>query len=405
MRIILILYFCCFIIWSNVIIAQSTWQLIKEFPDSVSITSLIHNEQNLFAGTSHSGVYISSDSGENWASLDKGSLNTNPVSHIFSMGKFGNNIFAGTVDNGIYRSTDQGSTWNYAGLNNQRIIRAFGVSGNNIYASHLQVFRSIDSGATWTTMSTGLIGGGINVLTGDSNRIYAISTLAGKVYSLNNEDTVWKEFVGRWSGYDIKLFYCNGKNIFININMNYASVDSGITWDYISFGGPTIIQYCTKDSIMFGVTEIGDVFMSINDITKWKRLFSAIPQLSIRRMIYFKSYLLATTSHGIYRYSLLPTSVQRRHDLNPPEYVSIQQNYPNPFNSSTSFIFSLPRKMNISLKVFNSLGKDISTLISDTFNAGTYQLHWDASTLASGIYFYQLRSEEASVTKRLILLK
>jgi hypothetical protein len=84
---------------------------------------------------------------------------------------------------------------------------------------------------------------------------------------------------------------------------------------------------------------------------------------------------------------------------------SLSQNYPNPFNPATTISFYLPSKSFVSLKIFDLLGRDIATIISEEMPAGGYSRQWIASKMTSGIYFYRLQAGSYSETKKLILLK
>jgi len=99
-----------------------------------------------------------------------------------------------------------------------------------------------------------------------------------------------------------------------------------------------------------------------------------------------------------------PTSVERLDDIIPSAY-GLQQNYPNPFNPTTTIQYDLLEASNVILKIYNLQGKKISTLVSGRFSAGKYEIEWDASGVASGIYYYQLQANEFVETKSLILLK
>lgn len=88
-----------------------------------------------------------------------------------------------------------------------------------------------------------------------------------------------------------------------------------------------------------------------------------------------------------------------------PEKFSLNQNYPNPFNPNTVLNYSLPGTQYSILKVFDALGKEITTLVNEMQNAGSYSVEFDGSNLSSGIYFYKLESEKFSETKRMVLLK
>ncbi len=94
-----------------------------------------------------------------------------------------------------------------------------------------------------------------------------------------------------------------------------------------------------------------------------------------------------------------------------PTVFSLSQNFPNPFNPTTTIKYGLPSISNVRIKIYNSLGQEIETLVDGTQNAGYHEVTWDASNKASGIYFYSI--EAASETgkgtfrsvKKLVLLK
>jgi len=83
----------------------------------------------------------------------------------------------------------------------------------------------------------------------------------------------------------------------------------------------------------------------------------------------------------------------------------LQQNYPNPFNPVTTIEYSLPISGNMALKIFNVLGQEIETLTSGWQKQGNYQIIWETGNLPSGIYFCQLRLNDFSRTKKLVLQK
>jgi predicted phosphodiesterase len=88
----------------------------------------------------------------------------------------------------------------------------------------------------------------------------------------------------------------------------------------------------------------------------------------------------------------------------------LEQNYPNPFNPVTKIRFQIPAFVEttrrvVSLIIYDVLGKEISTLVNDELNPGTYEVKWDASAYASGIYFYSLSSASGIITRKMILLK
>ena len=88
-----------------------------------------------------------------------------------------------------------------------------------------------------------------------------------------------------------------------------------------------------------------------------------------------------------------------------PIEFSLKQNYPNPFNPTTTIDFYLPESDNVSLKVFNVLGKEIQQVASGRLSAGYHSVEFNAESLPSGVYFYQLESGKYSEMKKMVLLK
>jgi len=88
-----------------------------------------------------------------------------------------------------------------------------------------------------------------------------------------------------------------------------------------------------------------------------------------------------------------------------PHEFRLYQNYPNPFNPTTKINYSIPVGGRISLKVYNMLGQEVAPLVEGYMNPGSYEVTFDGSRLATGIYFYRLKTSDFDLTKKLILLK
>lgn len=99
------------------------------------------------------------------------------------------------------------------------------------------------------------------------------------------------------------------------------------------------------------------------------------------------------------------TSVEEKKIPILPAGFVLHQNYPNPFNPSTVIRYSLPVNGLVTLKVYDILGKEVATLVNETKEAGSYEVRFDASCLASGIYLYKLQAGHFSVVKKLVLMK
>jgi hypothetical protein len=98
------------------------------------------------------------------------------------------------------------------------------------------------------------------------------------------------------------------------------------------------------------------------------------------------------------------TSVSNNQSELPSSY-SLSQNYPNPFNPSTKINFSLPKDDFVTLKVFDILGNETAVLANGNFKAGSHSIDFDASALATGIYFYKMTAGSFSETRKMTLVK
>jgi photosystem II stability/assembly factor-like uncharacterized protein len=88
-----------------------------------------------------------------------------------------------------------------------------------------------------------------------------------------------------------------------------------------------------------------------------------------------------------------------------PNKIALKQNYPNPFNPSTNIEFQIPNSQFTTLKVYDLLGREVTTLVSSKLNPGNHTFKFDGRNLASGIYYYQLAAGKYREVKKMILLK
>ena len=92
-------------------------------------------------------------------------------------------------------------------------------------------------------------------------------------------------------------------------------------------------------------------------------------------------------------------------DNSVPKEYKLEQNYPNPFNPATTINYQLPKSGSVTLKIFDILGNEVKTLVNEQKEMGRYTAQFDASSLASGMYLYQLRVNDYTSTKKMMLLK
>ena len=101
---------------------------------------------------------------------------------------------------------------------------------------------------------------------------------------------------------------------------------------------------------------------------------------------------------------VLVTTVELDPTALPTEY-RLEQNYPNPFNPTTTIQFALPKPSVVTLKLFNILGREVTTLVDEKLEAGLHKVVFDAQGLPSGVYIYQLRAGAFVQQKKLALVK
>ncbi len=113
-------------------------------------------------------------------------------------------------------------------------------------------------------------------------------------------------------------------------------------------------------------------------------------------------YICIFSQGKISRLRYNPTGVNNQ---NNPVGFSLSQNYPNPFNPSTSIQYEIPVSSFVTIKIYNSLGAEISTLVSETKQQGSYDVSWDGTKYPSGVYFYELSAGDFKKRKKMVLIK
>jgi gluconolactonase len=120
--------------------------------------------------------------------------------------------------------------------------------------------------------------------------------------------------------------------------------------------------------------------------------------------------LYMTAGSSLYRIRAVGTGLDEVRRNPVPDRCELHQNYPNPFNGSTKLTFAIPHAMSVQLKVYNSAGHLVKTLVHETKEAGSYSATFDATTMASGVYFASLvsQTEQKSLlfqTMKMILIR
>ncbi len=151
---------------------------------------------------------------------------------------------------------------------------------------------------------------------------------------------------------------------------------------------------------------LGGISISNDGGFNWSDASTGLTDMSCYSLGISGTFMFIGTLGGVWYRPLseIITSVNEKHNVIPNEY-SLYQNYPNPFNPSTTITYELPKASFVTLKVFDMLGREIKSLVNGYKSQGKYSVNFNASNLASGVYFYKIESGEYSSIKKMLLLK
>ena len=156
------------------------------------------------------------------------------------------------------------------------------------------------------------------------------------------------------------------------------------------FAGPfNFAQNDTQWTMLALVPGLGN--SNLNSISAMRE------KVEILRSLAYDSLAFGSTSYAI-------TDIKSEENLT-PEHYSLNQNYPNPFNPSTKISWQSPVNGHQKLKIYDVLGNEVATLVNEFRNAGSYETEFNATSLSSGVYFYQLKAGDFVETKKMILMK
>ena len=148
------------------------------------------------------------------------------------------------------------------------------------------------------------------------------------------------------------------------------------------------------------------MFRSTDGSEEWIRFDNGLPQSGHTSSIAIDTLnnrVYIGRSNGLYIYDNM-TNVDSDNVERIADFI-LYQNYPNPFNPSTAIQFEIPERSFITIKVYDVLGNEITTLVKEEKPAGKYNFNFDGTSFSSGIYFYQLKTGSFVETKKMILLK
>ncbi|RMD50031.1 MAG: T9SS C-terminal target domain-containing protein [Ignavibacteria bacterium] len=369
-------------------------------------------------------------------------------------------VYAGNVR--VYKTTDDGTNWtrvftpesapyNLPGVGTSCLALEVLPEDHNIVFAGFEVwgpdkgglFYSTDAGATWDQILIEATTNGQDVDVTDvifnvegSDTVAYVSVLYDlgapqgySVYKLTKSGSTWTpsqdmSSSGTSVGYSIVVslldlelsvtgdtVYACGTDAGINEpHVYYKPLNTTGLWTpFTSSGLPT-----STSRQAFAVTVGSDtVFTAVDheiyywiwgSSSSWSLGYSYPIGTKINVLYYDE--LLVGTDLGFYGHSgVMLTGIKREELSQQPEKFELMQNYPNPFNPSTNITYIIPEQTEVTLKIYNLLGKEIAELVNENQQAGRYTVSFDASNLASGIYFYKLKAGNQLFTRKMMLIK
>ncbi len=345
----------------------------------------------------------------------------------------------------IVKSTDNGTTWAYDTLGISALTKPqlFYVdengtkylTGNILNGSIFQmaVYQK-KLGGSWTSDTSGLLAniGLVNSIASDQHGYLYISVYWNNSVSSQSQGVARRPINGgAWtidstglpSGFT--FFYemqadkngmMYGHNYYYLLrrtNSGWVSVPvpnqiPGTYYTAFTFDSSnTLFAALEQYSYSTGKSLGRGIFYTTDQGANWT--YAGLDSLAVSKLYSYGNSTYAITDRGIYIVNKNGTTAVKNQSHIPNQY-DLFQNYPNPFNPATTINYSIPKTSLVTIKVYDVLGREITTLINEEKKPGNYNLEFNASKLASGIYFYQLHASNGSAqsfisTKKMLLLK
>jgi hypothetical protein len=238
--------------------------------------------------------------------------------------------------------------------------------------------------------------GGTNLFAGTARNGVFLST---------NNGTSWNQT--GLTGWVIALAI-SGMNLFAGTPGGvFLSTNNGTSWRAVNIGltNTDVRSFALSDTNLFVGVFGGGVFLSTNNGTIWTEVNTGLTNDSVQALAVSGSNLFAGTAGGVWRRPLSEMIADVESEEQLPSLFALQQNYPNPLNPSTTIEYALPERAFVEIKILDVLGREVATLLNEVKPAGTYTARWDASCVASGVYFYRLQAGSFVQTRKMLLLR
>ncbi len=331
------------------------------------------------------------------------------------------NADTGFLSSPITMTTNAGSNWTIVWYSTSDTTIIWGIHFPNptigygvgfVYsqnqAAQTVLVKTTNGGINWTRLAPPISGTGkqlLDVFFTDANTGYCIGrdSVVNIFLKTTNGGNNWSSIVTGVGSEGYSIFFTGPNTGYIcGQGGIQKTTNAGVSW-FSSYNNTMKDLYFINANTGYAVGGDG-IVMTNNAGANWTVQNSSFNDL--RSIMFYGTYsgyavgnlgVVVKTTNGGIGITNISTEI--------PASFSLSQNYPNPFNPSTKFKVDIVKLSNVTIKVFDVLGREIAILVNQQLNAGTYEVNWNASTSPSGVYFYRLVTEGYSETKKMVLTK
>ena len=409
--------------------AQWSPQVSGTTEDLVSVT-FIDSLQGFIVGTNGT-IIKTTDGGINWLIKNSGTnYDLQSIQFINSNVGWIVGRFLGNYSSIVLKTTDGGENWNVlfqGGFGYMRSVCFIdSLIGWTACSSGARTLKTTDGGINWTRQDSLTFPGSIStykdIYALNQNSIYVVGGFTpdiwiypapfGRIRYSGDGGINWTDVESYyWTIIYNAIEFRDSLTWWVVSDNGYIlkTTDGGVNWEiHLSSNSIKDIKFIDQNN-GWVVGSTGTIFTTTNGGTDWNS--QATGTYNYLNSLYFINQhkgwvvgeggtILHTSNGGISTVEV---------DINSPTKFSLEQNYPNPFNPSTKISWQSPVCSWQTLKVYDILGNEVTTLVNEYRNAGSYEVEFKSSVgslqLASGVYYYQLKAGEYIETKKMILIK
>jgi hypothetical protein len=352
------------------------------------------NGTNIYAGISYlGGVSHSTDSGTTWT---ESNAITEGNTSILALATSGTNVFAGTSDSGIFRSSDNGASWisSSEGLTFDTIdgvfisVNALAAIGTDILAgTDSGVFRSTNDGDTWSASVLGLTNAHVYFIKANGSNIFC-GNVQGLFLSTNNGAS-WKEIGFNDSG--VSSLAIMGSNLFASAGDIFLSTDNGESWKNQS--NMNLFEYTIEavgTNLFAGSAGSDDFLLSTDQGVTWTVSTNGLPKAEVLALAISGNNIFASTYEGsVYRRPLSDFNLSGVSENALVNSTGNLQVFPNPASGNLQILGAETGEVHL----FDLLGREVLTPTPLLNGDGTL----DVSHLEPGMYFVRSGNESVKV--------